>query len=621
MLLRSFPYRSVTAAALIMLSACACATSARSANTPTKQQSRMALPQPVSKAMERAGLPSSAVSIMVQQTGLDDTAVRAAQVARQKQWESTRLRAGKGLHKGVYSTTLSLPDAPDAHTPTPAALPAPVPHQPLINHHANVQRNPASVMKLITTYAALDALGTDFRWYNRIYHTGSIRNGTLNGDLIIRGSGDPKLVLERISSLFDAVRKKGIRHVRGDIILDRSIFRTSRKSPGSFDGQPLRAYNATPDGLLLNFKSVIFTFDPDTPAQTQAIARTATPAPGTAGQTVSVPGTAQLTVRNSSNPNSRGTPNAQRVNLTPNRKQKAPARGSSNTGGKGRIAVQYEPPIAGVRISPSVRLRSSRNCGNWKSSLRADFSNPTDIRFSGSFPSGCGLRYWPVAYPDTDSYAPRVAAAMWHRAGGSASGTVRYGKRPAGARELLRKPSLPMQTIITDINRFSNNVMADQVFLSLPVYSKNKPPVYTGSYTQSRQWIQDWWRRTLPEVAQPSYVENGSGLSRLNRVSASSLNALLQHASDHQSADAFVQSLGVAGVNGTIAKLKNRHPDSAAIGRAFIKTGTLNSVRSIAGYVDGQSGKRYALVAMINHQHAGRSKPVLDALLDWTARQ
>lgn len=590
------------------------------ANTP--------LPEPIQTAIKRAGLPPSAVSIVVQQVGLDDSNVRAAEAARQAERDRTRLRANQGLHKGVYSTTLSLPDEENNNpTPTPAPFPDPTPFKPLVSHQASTPRNPASVMKLITTYAALDALGPDFRWHNRIYYTGSYRNGTLNGDLIIRGSGDPKLVLERIESLFAAIRKKGIRHIKGDIILDRSIFRTIKKNPGSFDGQPLRAYNATPDGLLLNFKSLIFTFDPNTPAQPQAIARNTPPASASASDrnTVSLPDQPQLTLRN--NTNSTAT-TAQRINLnpsTPNKKtstSKKQAKSNKNDDTKGNyIAVQYEPPIANVRISPKVKLRQSNRCGNWKGSLRANFKNANNLRFNGSFPSGCGMRYWPVAYPDTDTYAPRVVEAMWKKAGGTVTGKIRYSIRPKKSKRLLSKASLPLQTIMTDINQYSNNIMADQVFLSLPVYSKNKPAIYTGSYAQSRKWIKKWWASNLRHVPPPAHIDNGSGLSRRTRVTAHSLNGMLQHATTHPLADDFVRSMGVAGVSGTIAKLKNRDPDSAAIGRAFIKTGTLNSVRAIGGYVDGQSGKRYAVVGMINHGYAGRSKPVLDALLDWTARQ
>lgn len=612
------------------------------------------LPQPVTDALKRYGIPPSAISVMVQEIGLDYSAQEQAKAAQREAWESTRLQSKQGLHKGVYSTSLSLPGESTA-TPTPVpTLPPPTMFKPLVSHQASVPRNPASVTKLITTYAALDALGADFRWQNKVYYSGNLAAGTLYGDLIIRGSGDPKLVLERIEALFKAIQRKGVKHVKGDIILDRSVFRPIKKNPASFDGQPLRSYNATPDGLMLNFKSLIFTFDPSVKAKHTAIARKAPqvvnlpdqPVNATANTSAQQPtlvirtpnmdaANAQDGITDSTDyriDTSAGNA-SQRINLpapnarTPQAKAavKQAAKKSANTApampAGNYMAVQFEPPISGVTITPKVKLANRKGCGNWKSMLRANFSNSRNIRFNGTYSPSCGQRAWPIAYPDADNYAPRVVDAMWKRAGGTVSGKVRYGSLPKRKRLLLSRGSLPLYSIITDINHFSNNIMADQVFLSLPVYTKNNPKVYTGSYAQSRKWVSKWWKAHLSDVPAPDYVDNGSGLSRRTRASAQSINGLLQHAAQHPQAESFVRSLPVAGESGTMASLKSRDPDSAAIGRAHIKTGTLSGVRAIGGYVNATSGKRYTVVAMMNHKFAGRGKPVLDALLDWTARQ
>jgi serine-type D-Ala-D-Ala carboxypeptidase/endopeptidase (penicillin-binding protein 4) len=176
------------------------------------------LPKEVLQALARAGVPASSISVMVQALPTLESAKQTASVA---------------------------------------AL------EPLIKHRADVSVNPASVMKLITTYAALDQLGADFTWKNRVYIDGAVDSGILQGNLIVRGSGDPKLVLERIDELFKQVLARGVREVRGDIILDRRVFDVPDKNPADFDDEPLRPYNAVPDGLLLNFKSLIFTFSPD----------------------------------------------------------------------------------------------------------------------------------------------------------------------------------------------------------------------------------------------------------------------------------------------------------------------------------------------------------------------
>src|SRR6185369_12057382 len=91
---------------------------------------------------------------------------------------------------------------------------------------------------------------------------GAVRDGTLHGNLYIKGQGDPKLVAERMWLLLRRVQGLGIRHVAGDIVLDRSAFETVAQDPGAFDGEPLRPYNAAPDALLLNFKSLLLTFTP-----------------------------------------------------------------------------------------------------------------------------------------------------------------------------------------------------------------------------------------------------------------------------------------------------------------------------------------------------------------------
>ena len=108
-----------------------------------------------------------------------------------------------------------------------------------LSHRADATMNPASVMKLVTTYAALDLLGPDFTWSNRVYVDGPVSDGVLDGNLILRGSGDPKLVLERLDALLRQVIAQGVREVRGDIVLDRAVFDVPERDPGAFDDEPL----------------------------------------------------------------------------------------------------------------------------------------------------------------------------------------------------------------------------------------------------------------------------------------------------------------------------------------------------------------------------------------------
>jgi D-alanyl-D-alanine carboxypeptidase/D-alanyl-D-alanine-endopeptidase (penicillin-binding protein 4) len=204
--------------------------------------------------------------------------------------------------------------------------------------------------------------------------------------------------------------------------------------------------------------------------------------------------------------------------------------------------------------------------------------------------------------------------ALWLGAGGQLTGQVRYGASPASAKLLLEAPSLALSEIIKDINKFSNNVMAQQLYLTLS--SELGAP---GRFEASRLRLSQWWRRGFTGHEEP-VLENGSGLSRSERSTAQALTALLQAAHAGPHARHFIDSLAIAGVDGTAARLKDRSPQSPVIGNAWLKTGSLRDVASVAGYVQGQSGQRYTLVAVLHHPNAQQARAALDQLLDWTVR-
>lgn len=460
------------------------------------------LPKEVTQALARAGVPASAVSVVVQ----------------------------------------SLPASSTATT-----------EPRLIAHRADASLNPASVMKLITTYAALDQLGADFTWKNRVYIDGTLEGGALQGNLIIRGSGDPKFVLERIEELFRQVQAKGVRVVRGDIVLDRGVFDVPDRNPADFDDEPLRPYNAAPDGMLVNFKALIYNFIPDPVTK--------------------------------------------------------------------KVALRVDPPIVGVEL-PTEITPSYGNCGDWRSSLQADFSDPNRVTFSGRYALSCGERAWPVAYVAPRQYAPRVIEAMWRKSGGFLTGSVREEALPRNARLLHSEASLPLSDIIADVNKFSNNVMAQQVFLTLSSQLSNagRDSTPIGSFAASQRNIAAWWKSRLPGSVAP-VLENGSGLSRKERSSAASINSLLQLAASSPQSQVFANSLGIAGVDGTVARMRDRNGNSAAIGQAQLKTGTLRDVAAIAGYANALNGQRYSLAAIINHPNAPAARPALDALVEWVVKR
>ena len=143
--------------------------------------------------------------------------------------------------------------------------------QPLLAFNENVPRNPASVMKLLTTFVALEELGPTYQWRTEVFADGQLKDGVLDGDLLLKGYGDPYLLTERLWLLQRELRSNGVQHINGDLVIDNSWFAREELDPGAFDGQEYRAYNVLPDALLINFQSVNFSFRPDPARRTIAI--------------------------------------------------------------------------------------------------------------------------------------------------------------------------------------------------------------------------------------------------------------------------------------------------------------------------------------------------------------
>ena len=408
---------------------------------------------------------------------------------------------------------------------------------PRLSWRADVPMNPASVMKLVTTYAGLELLGPAFTWRTSVYVEGAVRQGTLAGNLHIVGGGDPKLVAERLWLLLRRVQGLSIRRIDGDIVLDASAFRTAPVDPGAFDDEPLRPYNVAPDALLINYKAVQLDFVPDAAA--------------------------------------------------------------------GVARIHAEPPLAGIELPASVPLAAG-DCRDWRAGLQADFSDPARLVLAGRFPASCGDKSWSIAPPYPASFAANAIAGMWRAIGGTLGGKVRYGPAPAGLAPTLTLESPPLADVIRDINKFSNNLMAQQLLLTL-----SSQPDSAGTFAGSQEALARWWRQRLPGTV-PPLIDNGAGLSRDARIRADALARLLQAAFAAPLMPEFIASLPIQGVDGTLRR--SRAPTA---GTAHLKTGSLRDVSAIAGYVDGASGKRHVLVAIVNDPNANAARGVLDALVQW----
>jgi D-alanyl-D-alanine carboxypeptidase/D-alanyl-D-alanine-endopeptidase (penicillin-binding protein 4) len=413
----------------------------------------------------------------------------------------------------------------------------------LVSHQAARPLNPASAIKLVTTFAGLDLLGPAYTFRTDVLVAGEVAGGALTGDLVLKGGGDPKFTYERLWQLVRQLRARGLREIRGDVILDRTFFAAAAHDPAKFDGESRRAYNVGPDALLVNFKAIDFRFVPE---------------------------------------------------------------------GQG-LRVVGEPDFPNVEIASRVRL-VNEPCNNWRRGLRYEVDEQgllATANFSGTYPADCGEKTLPLSVFDPDRYAEAAFRWIWSETGGRFTGKVRAGTAPAGAVLFHRFDSEPLAALVRDINKHSNNVMARQLFLTLSAEKAGAPGEAKASERIVREWL-----AARGVTAAGLVIENGSGLSRAERISAEALAALMRAAWSSPVMPELVSSLSLFAVDGTF-KSKN----GSAAGQAHLKGGTLTGVQAVAGYVLDTKGERWVVVMIANHDNANRAQAALDALVEWTYRR
>lgn len=438
-----------------------------------------------------------------------------------------------------------------AHVPLSAAsfyiVKVGAPHA-RVSWNAETPMNPASTMKLVTTFAGLQLLGPDFRWQTSLYADSQPGpDGVINGNVYLRGRGDPKLVPEEMAKLVTTARSTGANTINGDIVLDRTFFADGTNGDYTIDGESQRAYNVNPDALLYAFKTLSFTITPDA--------------------------------------------------------------------GSRSVDVAVTPALAQLRVDNRLTLANGR-CGDWRSRATPSIMPQPDgtivASFDGSYSADCGEHIVNLAALSHSDFIWGGFVAEWQTAGGRFARPpgLRSGTVPRGAFLLARHYGQPLADIVRDINKFSNNVMARQLFLTIGAELDRAGPASTEKSTRViRRWL------TRQGLDMPGLVlDNGSGLSREERISAYDMARLLQQALASDVGPALIDSLPILGVDGT---LRNRLTRANAAGNAYLKTGTLADVRALAGYVDALNGDRYVVVAYINHPNASGAQEAHDALMQW----
>ena len=437
----------------------------------------------------------------------------------QKAWQGARL---SGNAVGVYVQAVD-----DA--------------KPLLAHNAHQLFAPASTMKLVTAYAALDLLGPQYTWKTGVYGYGRMQGDVWEGQIILRGSGDPSLTEERIWLGLKGLRQRGIRDIQGDIILDRRVFQLPGYDAGAFDGEPLRIYNAGANGLLFNYHALALSMIPE------------------------------------------------------------------ETGGSVRLSI--DPELSGITVYNRLNIVRGACPESLHYAIKVQMDTEA-LSVQGNYPASCGAKtIWVHAAPWSDNqYAEQILRSTWQNLGGVWRGRAISGEVPAGAQKWYDIESEPLPEVVRRMNKFSNNVMARQVLLSL--FDDGDLP---ATPARTVALVYEWAKmKGLPREG--LIIDNGSGLSRSERVSPFWMGALLLHAWRSPLMADLMASLPMLGVDGT---MRRRLVRSSAVGQAHIKTGAIDQVRSIAGYILSASGRRYVVVCIINHPQVQGARVVEDKLLEW----
>ena len=411
----------------------------------------------------------------------------------------------------------------------------------------------ASTTKIVTSLAALDLLGPFYRWRTSAFALGILADGKLVGDLLIVGGGNAELTSAELRAWFARMRAQGLNEIDGDIVLDHFAFQLSAADHAG------------------------------TPVQSAAQPRHVWPDAMTLDE-----GLLSVTVQ-------------------PTRDRRA--------------ALTLTPALSDVRIDNQVTMGGGCSAdARWE----AGRNGLATVVVRGSWAAACGTRSISFVPPLSSGYAARALPAMWAAAGGVLRGRVvaanvvpGVSPIPTGADgeplpplSFHRSKALP--DVVRDMNKASDNVAARNLMLSLSPGFPTRPATLAGAKKIMGMWLRD---QGLSDG--DVEVENGSGLSHTERARPRALVQLLRKAWRTEQAQAFVESLPIAGVDGTLA---NRFQGGRAEGRAFLKTGTLNDTRALAGYVRGASGKVYAVAVMVVHAEAQSGRPAMDALIEWLAR-
>ena len=417
--------------------------------------------------------------------------------------------------------------------------------QSLLALNSDIPRNPASVIKILTTLAALELLGPTYQWNTHYLIDGKVEGNTLKGNLIMQGGGDPFLTVDRFWSHVLAIRERGIHHIEGNFIIDNSLFNSNPHDRAAFDGKALRLYNVGPDAALTNFSATRFVIEPRA----------------------------------------------------------------------GDINVFADPPLANLvihnKLVPESGRCINRNSG-WTMKLARD-QGQIHANFIGRYRPRCKAHSISRIIISNVEYTYQLFRYLWQSMGGTLTGGFGIAKVPQTAELLTTLPSRSLAENIASINKFSNNVMARQLLLTIG----SAWNVDSSADTQASgiEAVYEWLQSVGVNI-DGMKIDNGSGLSRTSRISVGQISQLLQVAWTSTWRPEFLASFSLAALDGTMRK---RLKKTSLVGRARIKTGLIKGIRSMAGYVHAENQRHYIVSMMIDSKKVNywNGNQIQDALLEW----
>ena len=409
------------------------------------------------------------------------------------------------------------------------------PFKPVIyGFNARKKFNPASTVKLLTSYYALANLGKSFRFKTEFFAQGEKINKSFTGNFYMRGRGDPKLVYEDLQEIVLNIRGTGLEQLNGKFIFDDSFFSEPDIDVSMFDGKKNKPYNVGPNATLVNFKAV------------------------------------ELTVK--------------KINR--------------------KLDVSIHPPLADVKIKNNIRwLRG--NCSRNKIYLR---EMEGTLAVSGTFGTRCKRRRLYIGILSHDKFAYSMFKQLWIDSGGSFKQVLQRGVVPENVKPfyIWHNPR-ELGSLLKDINTLSNNPMARNLFLN---FSSKMDEA--GSLQKSRKILSEWFQeKSIFDT--PVLIDNGAGLSRKTKITPEDLSSLLADAVLNDEFVVWRNSLARAGKEGTTI---NRFRGMEVSGRAWVKTGSLEGVQAISGYIFTQKNEWVIFTVFVNHKKADKVKLILDKFVN-----